>query len=73
MRFSEAKLCMEMDIARVKSVLYHVRIRTFSLVTFQLVEEKLKNQMCLRDSGHTLTMEICFLYFAANLLVFEGL
>lgn len=62
-----------MDIARVESVLYHVRTHTFSLIMFQLIEEQFKNQTCLRESGHVLTMDVCFLYFAANLVIFEGL
>lgn len=67
------RLCIKMDIARVKSVLYHVRIHTFSPVIFQLIGEKYKYKTCLRELGHTLTMGIRFLYFAANLVMFEGL
>lgn len=68
-RFSDVKLCIKMDITRVKSFFHHVRIPTSALMTFQLIE----NHVCLKESGCPLTVDGCFLYFTAHLVMFEGL
>lgn len=45
----------------------------FSPITFHLIDNKFKSQSCFKESDFAIAVDICFLDFAVNLLMFEGL